>query len=105
MVEQSEYIGELVKLKVFASTMVFMFGDDLLPGIDHDLRHYLEKHLLKNPDVLNDYAENNKKIETLFEQKTSIASTTVLVNGLLKSIANGAENRESKASAVGIHSE
>lgn len=103
MVDREQYIDELVKLKVFASTMSFMFGDDLqcvLPENDHDLRQHLEKHLMNKPDVLNDYDDINGDLQALFEQKTSIATATKMADRLKNGIESEIENRLLKSEAV-----
>lgn len=97
------YIHELWEMKVFASSMSFAFGNDLrcaLPGNGHDLRHHLEKHLMKNPRVLNDYVEINENLQAVFEQKKSIDSTAQIVDGLKKA----AQIRVQKSEAVGSFS-
>lgn len=104
MVDRVQYIDKLVELKVFASTMSFMFGDDLqyvLPENGHDLRQHLEKHLMNEPRVLNDYDEIDEKLQAVFDQKKSITSTTKIVDGLQKGIEAETQNRRLKAEVVG----
>lgn len=104
MVDREQYIDELVKLKVFASTMSFMLGNDLqfvLPENEHDLRQHLEKHLMNEPHVLNDYDDIDDNVQSLFEQKKSIQSTTMIVNDIKMGIEAETENQRLKAEAVG----
>lgn len=104
MVDRLEYIDELVKLKVFASTMSFMFGSNLqciLPKHDHDLRRHLEKHLMNKPNLLNDYDDIVANLQTDFEGKKSITDTIKIVDEIQKGIEFDAEKRRQKAEAVG----
>lgn len=85
MVDRAEYVDELGKLNVHASTMPFMLGNDLrsvLPGINHDLRHYLEKHLMHKPGAVNDFDEIDEQEQALFEEKERLNDVTKLVNHL-----------------------
>lgn len=104
MVDRLVYIDEFVKRKVFASTMSFMFGSNLkcvLPKNDHDLRRHLEKHLMNNPNLLNDYDAIGGNVQALFEQKKAIAETTKLEDEFVRGIESNTENRRLKAEAVG----
>lgn len=102
-VDRSKYIADLVALKIFASTMSFMFGSELqyvLPSNDYDLRWYLEKHLMNKPNLRKDYAELEEKSNSLHTQKKSIASTVAKVNELEKRTQYATEIRRQKADAV-----
>lgn len=89
VLDKQQYIEELENLNIFASTMAFMFGSRLkyvLPTNDHDLRWYLEKNLMNEPELLNDYDDNKATIQVNSDQKNAIVSTTKIVNSMKKDI-------------------